>query len=61
MVIGLGCVMTAEWEGSAPAVSNKFVARATPATAAHCTAIHLILLAIFDTTLPPTTWLTIEE
>ena len=57
----MDCVMAAEWEGGASADSNRFVPRATTATAAHCTTIHLILLAIFDTTLPQTTWLTIEE
>jgi hypothetical protein len=46
MVIRVGCVTAAESDGSAPADSNKFVARATTTTAAHCTAIRLILLAI---------------
>ena len=53
MVIGVGCVTAAESDGSAPADSNKFVARATTATAAHCTAIHLVLPAIFDITPTP--------
>jgi hypothetical protein len=60
IVIGVGCVTAAESDGRAPANSNWFVARATTAIAAHRTAIHLILPAIFDMSLAPN-GLTIEE
>jgi hypothetical protein len=50
MVIGLGWVAATECEGSAPADSNKFVARATTAIAAQWTGIHLIVRMILDIT-----------
>jgi hypothetical protein len=54
MVIRLGWVMAAEWEGStAPADSNKLAASATTAITALCPAIHLILPVIFNITPTP--------
>ena len=60
MVVRVGCVTAAESDGSAPADSNKFVARATTMTAAHCTAIRLILFAIDITPIPQPDRLMVE-
>ena len=60
MVIRVGCVTAAESDGSAPADSNKFVARATTTTAAHCNAICLILPLIDITPTPQPDGLMVE-
>jgi hypothetical protein len=60
VVVRVGCVTAAESDGSAPADSNKFVARATATTAAHCTAIRLILLVIDIAPIPQPDRLMVE-